>query len=129
MMNPATTTHATLDCSVHTADGVTIADLAGELDLASAPALREQLLHLLQPGSSRLVLDLSRVSFCDASGLAVLVGMSRRARLLGGFLRLAGVSPQTARVLRLTGLHRHLPVFGTVWAATGPPGARHSQAA
>ena len=36
-------------------------------------------------------------------------------------LRLAGVSPQMARVLRLTGLHRHLPVFGTVWAATGTP--------
>jgi anti-sigma B factor antagonist len=129
MMDPATTTLATLDRSVHTADGITIAELAGELDLASAPALREQLLHLLQPGSSRLVLDLSRVSFCDASGLAVLVGISRRARLLGGFLRLAGVSPQTARVLRLTGLHRHLPVFGTVWAATGTPGAQHSQAA
>jgi len=129
MMNSPTTTRAILDCSVHTADGVTIAELAGELDLASAPALREQLRQLLQPGSGRLVLDLSRVSFCDASGLAVLVGMARRARLLGGFLRLAGVSPQTARVLRLTGLHRHLPVFGTVWAATGTPGAQHSQAA
>jgi anti-sigma B factor antagonist len=129
MMNSATTTLSTLDCSVRTADGITIAELAGELDLASAPALREQLLRLLRAGSSRLVLDLSRVSFCDASGLAVLVGTAHRARRRGGFLRLAAVSPQTARVLNLTGLHRHLPTFATVPAASGTPAAQHGRAA
>jgi anti-anti-sigma factor len=85
---------------------MTIAELAGELDIASAPALREQLLSLLRPGSSRLVIDLSKVSLCDASGLAVLVGIGRRARLPGGFLRLAAVSPQADQVLHITGLHR-----------------------
>jgi anti-anti-sigma factor len=73
---------------------ITIAELSGELDLACAPALREQLAGLLPAGCSRLVIDLSRVSHCDASGLAVLIGIGRRARLLGGFLRLAAVSPQ-----------------------------------
>jgi anti-sigma B factor antagonist len=90
--------------------GITIAELAGELEFASAPALREQLLSLLRPGSSRLFIDLSKVSLCDASGLAALVGIGRRARLLGGFLRLAAVSPQADRVLHITGLHRHLPI-------------------
>jgi anti-sigma B factor antagonist len=99
-----------LDISTRTVGGMTIAELAGELDIASAPALREQLLSLLRPGSSRLVIDLSKVSLCDASGLAVLVGIGRRARLLGGFLRLAAVSPQADRVLHITGLHRHLPI-------------------
>ena len=129
MMNSAATFQPALDYRVRTAGGITIAELAGELDLASAPALRERLAGLLRPGSGRLVLDLSRVSFCDASGLAVLVGTARRARQLGGFLRLAAVSPQAARVLDLTGLHRHLPVFATVWAATGTPEAQHGQAA
>jgi anti-sigma B factor antagonist len=127
MMNSAATILPALDCSARTADGITIAELAGELDLASAPALREQLLGLLRPGSSRLVLDLSRVSFCDASGLAVLVGADRQARLLGGFLRLAAVSPQTARVLDITGLGRHLPVYPTVAAATTAPRAGHGR--
>lgn len=99
-----------LDTPTRTVGGITIAELAGELDVASAPVLREQLLNLLRPGSSRLVIDLSKVSFCDASGLAVLVGVGRRARLLGGFLRLAAVSPQADQVLHLTGLHRHLPL-------------------
>ena len=40
---------------------------SGELDIACAPALREQFLGLLRPHASRLVVDLSHVSFCDAS--------------------------------------------------------------
>jgi STAS domain len=60
------------------------------------------------------------VCFCDASGLAVLIGTSRWARLLSGFLRLAGVSPEVSRVLRSTGLDRHLLVFPTVGLAAGP---------
>lgn len=122
MMDSGTTIHPTPGFPIRIADGVTIAELSGDLDLASAPDLREQLLGLLRPGASRLVLDLSRVTFCDASGLAVLVGASRRARLLGGFLRLAAISPLTARVLNITGLDRHLSTYPTVHAATAAPG-------
>jgi anti-sigma B factor antagonist len=124
-MKSSTTVNPGLDLSAQTAGGVTIAELTGELDVASVPALREQLLSLLRPGSSRLVLDLSRVSFCDASGLAVLVNTARRASLLGGFLRLAAVSPQVGQVLKITGLHRHLANFPTVQAAAAEvPAAR-----
>lgn len=127
-MNFAATVNPSLDLSARTTNGITVAELTGELDIASAPVLREQLLSLLRPGSSRLVIELSKVGFCDASGLAVLVNTGRRARLLGGFLRLAAVSPQVERVLRLTGLHRHFPIFPTVQAAaTGPRGAQHGQ--
>ena len=120
-MNSGTTVNLRLALSAQTADGIIIARLAGELDLASAPVLREQLLDLLRRGSSQLIIDLSEVSFCDASGLAVLVGASRRARLLGGFLRLAGVPPQADQVLHSTGLRRHLPIFPTVRAAAASP--------
>lgn len=117
-MNPGTGDAPSLSISARTEHGVTIAGLAGELSAAGAPVLREQLLGLLRPGSSRLVADLSGVSSCDAIGLAVLVGGARRARRLGGFLHLAAVSPQAAHVLRATGLHRHLLVFATIGAAT-----------
>jgi anti-sigma B factor antagonist len=120
-MNSGTTVSPGLDVSARTADGVTVAELSGELDIASVPALREQLLRLLRPGSSRLVIDLSNVSFCDASGLAVLVSTGRRARLLGGFLHLAAVSPQVDRALHIAGLLRTFAIFPTVQAAsTGP---------
>jgi anti-sigma B factor antagonist len=102
--------------------GYVIAALKGELGIASAPALRGQLLSLLR-AASHLIIDLSAVKHADASGLAVLVGSGRRARLLGGSLRLAAPSPQVARVLSATGLNQHLDTFPTVRAAiTGQPG-------
>jgi anti-anti-sigma factor len=102
--------------------GYVIAALRGELGIASAPALREQLLSLLR-AASHLIIDLSAVEHADASGLAVLVGSRRRARLLGGSLRLAAPSPEVARVLSATGLNQHLDIYPTVRAAiTGQPG-------
>jgi anti-anti-sigma factor len=102
--------------------GYVIAALSGELGIASAPALREQLLDLLR-AASHLIIDLTAVEHADASGLAVLVGSGRRARLLGGSLRLAAPSPEVARVLSATGLNQHLDIFPTVRAAiTGQPG-------
>jgi anti-anti-sigma factor len=101
--------------------GYVIAVLSGDLGIASAPALRGQLLSLLR-AASHLIIDLSAVERADASGLAVLVGSGRRARLLGGSLRLAAPSPEAARVLSATGLNQHLDIFPTVRAAiTGQP--------
>ena len=101
--------------------GYVIAALSGELGTASAPALREQLLSLLR-AASHPIIDLSAVERADASGLAVLVGSRRRARLLGGSLRLAAPSPEAARVLSATGMNQHLDIFPTVQAAiTGQP--------
>jgi anti-anti-sigma factor len=116
-MDPAAITTAGLSLTARTTGGITIAKLNGDLDIASAYALRDQLLGLLRPGSSWLVIDLSQVGYCDASGLAVLVGTARRARLLGGFLRLAEVGPSVDRVLRITGLHGHFGVFPSIQAA------------
>ena len=101
--------------------GYVITALRGDLGIASAPALREQLLNLLR-AASHLIIDLSAVERADASGLAVLVGSERRARLLGGSLRLAAPSPEVAGVLSATGMNQHLDIFPTVRAAiTGQP--------
>jgi anti-anti-sigma factor len=120
-MVPATSPVPGLTLFARTVGSLVIAELTGELDIANSPALRDQLLGLLRRSSSRLVLDLSKVTYCDASGLAVLVGTGRRARLLGGSLRLAAISPQVEEVLQTTGLHRQLDVFATVQAAIASP--------
>ena len=98
-------------------DGPVIVALAGELDMVSAPAVRERLLSLLRPDASRLVIDMSAVRYADASGLAVLVSTQRRAVLLGGTLRLAALRPEVAKVMTVTGLSRHLAAYPTVQAA------------
>ena len=97
--------------------GRVIATLRGDLCVASAPALRERLLSLIRPSASQLIIDLSAVEHADASGLAVLVAGGRRARLLGGSLRLAAPSPEVAAVLAVTGMSQNLDVFPTLRAA------------
>ena len=126
-MDTVTDSGPGLSISSRSERGCVIAALSGELDITCAPALREQLLGLLRPGTGRLVIDLSRVSYADASGLAVLVGTGRRAGLLGGFLRLAAPAPAVANVLRVTGLRRQLDVFPTVQAAITSPGRGQRQ--
>jgi anti-sigma B factor antagonist len=101
--------------------GYVVAVLSGGLDGTRAPAVREQLLRMLRPASSRLVLDFSLVSHVDAVGLAVLVGTERRARLLGGSLRLAAVKPAVGMAVRAAGLDRLLEIFPTVQAAVSSP--------
>jgi anti-anti-sigma factor len=88
----------------------TIVRLRGALDVAAAPALRERLIGMLHPGTSLLILDLSRVPSCDPAGLAVLIGTQRRVRLHGIVVRLAAPSLPVAKLLRLTGLDRNLTI-------------------
>jgi anti-anti-sigma factor len=90
--------------------GRTIIRLSGALDIDAAPALRERLIDVLHRGAGLLVLDLSQVLSCDASGLAVLIGTQRRARLMGSIVRLAAPSPPVTKLLRSTGLDRSFTI-------------------
>jgi len=148
-MCPAVSGVLGLSLTSRTERDFAIAALEGELDIAAAPVLREELLAMLGRAASRLIIDLSAISYADATGLTVLVATGRRAELLGGFLRLASPSPEAAEVLSITGISRRLAIFPTVHAAiTSPPhrpfrhdrradvrtdigtlGARHAQAA
>jgi anti-sigma B factor antagonist len=98
--------------------GSLVAVLAGALDIASAQVLREQLLGLLSPAGA-VVLDMSLVTSVDIGGLAVLVGAGRRARQLGGSLRLAAVTPEVAEAVRAAGLDQQLASYPSVLSAAG----------
>ncbi|TMR19934.1 STAS domain-containing protein [Nonomuraea turkmeniaca] len=92
------------------ASAPTTIHLSGEINLFTSAALRRQLLNELDHSSSLLILDLSQVTFCDAGGLAVLIGIQRRARAQGITLALTAPRPYMSRLLRLTGLDRSLRV-------------------
>ncbi|MFE3451320.1 STAS domain-containing protein [Nonomuraea sp. NPDC059194] len=90
----------------------TTVHLSGEIDIFTSKALRLKLLGALRHSTSLLVLDLSQVSFCDATGLAVMVGIQRRARAQGITLALTAPRPYMSRLLHITGLDRSLPMVG-----------------
>lgn len=74
-----------------------------ELDLAAVPELRARLAAVHAPGA-QVVLDLAGVTFIDSSALSVVLAADRRLMATGGALRLAHVSAEVRRVLRICGL-------------------------
>jgi anti-sigma B factor antagonist len=107
----------------------TVVRLDGELDLATAPDLDACLQQLAAAGSVRLLLDLSKVDFCDSTGLNRIVAAARRSAEAGGWLRLAAPQPQLLRVLELTGLLPQLATYPSLSTArAGGERARFTEA-
>jgi anti-sigma B factor antagonist len=80
--------------------------LIGRLDARAAAPVRDALHAALGAGSGPLVVDITGVELLDATGLGVLVGAHRRARLDGRELVLRGASTRVARLLKVTRLDR-----------------------
>lgn len=85
--------------------------LHGDLDLANAPLLRDELLALLADGTMQLDLDLRALRFMDSSGIAALVVVRKSATERGGELSVRSASPAVRRVLEACGVEElfHLP--------------------
>ncbi|MES4905496.1 MULTISPECIES: STAS domain-containing protein [unclassified Streptomyces] len=95
--------------------------LHGELDLEGAPVLERVAGEALARRSDRLVLDCRGVTFCDSSGLNVLLRLHGRAGRVGARLVLAGVPESMRHVLRITETERLLALAGTVDEALTRP--------
>lgn len=105
------------DIGVIERGGWTVVSVTGELDVATAPGLRNQIVKLASNGTSKLLLDLSGVEFLDSTGLGVIIGALKRLKGLGGELRLCGGEPGIRRVFELTGLDKILHLYDTADAA------------
>ena len=69
-------------------DGVEVVDVEGEIDMYTAPRLRELLIDLAGKNNYQLVINMDKVGFLDSTGLGVLVGGLNRVRAHGGSLDL-----------------------------------------
>lgn len=94
----------------------TVVGVTGEVDVASAPALRDKALALLNRGADALVLDLRGVTFMDSTGVGSLLRIHHRASLLGSTVHFVADQPAVLRVLDIMQLRRRLHVTPTVTA-------------
>ena len=99
--------------------GWTVVGVIGELDIASGTQLGDHLEEVIaKDDPPRVVLDMSRLDFCDASGLSVLAAAQHAALRGNGQLRLVCPQSRFRRLLRITELTDVIPVFDTVTQAT-----------
>jgi len=87
-------------------DSPLVVEIHGEIDIQSAPGLRDELLRVIRRYGAQLALDLTGVTFMDCAGLNVLLATRRRARLEEGSVRVIRASPRVLRMISLLGLEK-----------------------
>lgn len=101
------------------ADDVNVVAVEGEIDVYTAPKLREAISDLVAQGSYHLIIDLTEVEFLDSTGLGVLVGGLKKVRAHDGSMQLVCHQERLLKIFRITGLAKVFTIHDTLEAATG----------
>ena len=96
--------------------GHVLVTVAGEVDIATVPQLRERVAALAASGQP-LIVDLDRVTFIDAAGLGVLASAASRAAQRGASLHAVCARHHVRWLFAITGLDRQIPLARTMTEA------------
>src|ERR1700710_3114873 len=104
-----------VDLSLETrqSDDVTIIEVGGEIDVYTAPKLRDKITELVGNGDYHLVIDMEKVDFLDSTGLGVLVGGLKKVRAHDGSMRLICNQERLLKIFRVTGLAKVFAIHGS----------------
>ncbi len=94
--------------------GVVVLAVQGEIDYSNSAALHDRLRELLEPDTSRLVLDFSDVTFCDSSGMSTLITLWQHLHGRGGQCAVAAAPAAITRALRISGVQNLIATYPTV---------------
>ena len=92
----------------------TVVSVAGEIDVYTAPKLREALIDQVSAGRYHLIVDVERVEFLDSTGLGVLVGGLKRVRAHNGSLGIVCTQERLLKIFRITGLTKVFSIHASV---------------
>lgn len=99
----------------------TVVTLPAEIDIATAPAVSEQVAAALTPGVHAVIADMTATTFCDSTGINMLLRAKKQATAHGADLRLLLPCPNVARVLKIHGVDTMLPVYDSLEEAEAGP--------
>ena len=106
---------AQLELSVHAgANGYQVVTVTGELDIATAEQAYSYISDVIDGLPAPVTVDLSGLTFCDASGIGALIRIARHARQAGRQVMLTSVRPSVLKIMRITGLDRAFPELSPV---------------
>src|SRR4051812_32394459 len=78
----------------------------GEIDLFTAPELKQKLTDAIEGGKTRIVVDLTQTTFLDSTALGVLIGAVKRLRSRDGALVIVNIDQNIAKTFEITGLNQ-----------------------
>src|SRR5262245_56659293 len=84
--------------------GATVIAVGGEIDVYTAPRLRDKITELVGDGVYHIIIDMEGVEFLDSTGLGVLVGGLKKVRAHDGSLELVCTQERLLKIFRITGL-------------------------
>ena len=108
-----------LGLAVRKVGSCSILDVKGEIDVYTAPKLREKLVELSSDGTYNIVINLEGVDFLDSTGLGVLVGALKRVKANGGELSLVCTQDKILKIFNITGLNKVFAIYSSDEAAVG----------
>jgi anti-sigma B factor antagonist len=91
--------------------------LEGDIDLHVSPAVRESLNAVIRKKPKRIVIDLSRATYIDSAGIAVLILAMQQVEAYGGKFFLSGLQETLRSIFETSRLERIFPIFPDVDAA------------
>src|SRR3954452_23436677 len=95
----------------------TVIAVGGEIDVYTAPSLRERLNELVAAGHYDLIVDMEKVEFLHSTGLRVVAGALKRVRSYDGTLSLVRPQEKILKVFRITGPTKVFPIHATLQEA------------
>jgi anti-sigma B factor antagonist len=98
-------------------EGATIVAVGGEIDVYTAPRLRDKITELVGDGIYDLIIDMEGVEFLDSTGLGVLVGGLKKVRAHDGSLQLICTQERLLKIFRITGLAKVFTIHDSAAAA------------
>jgi anti-sigma B factor antagonist len=105
-----------MDFDVETSerDGVSILALRGEIDVYTAPQLRQAIVDLVDRGARNIVVDMGSVEFLDSTGLGVLVEGWKGLKARDGDLSIVATQEKILKIFDITGLNKAIPIHATL---------------
>ena len=85
----------------------------GEIDLFTAPELKQVLAEAIEGGRTRIVVDLTETTFLDSTALGVLIGAVKRLRSRDGALAIVNVDENIAKTFEITGLDQIFTILSS----------------
>jgi anti-sigma B factor antagonist len=106
-----------LSVSANEAASQTIVEVRGDVDVHSAPQLRNRLTDVIDSGSKLVIVDLSKLDFIDSTGLGALVAVRNHGSDTESTLRLVCASERLLKLFRITGLHEVFDIYANIPSA------------